>query len=233
MIENTCLGNNDFLEFLITEGLFLITLFCTNLHNLTIIADFLIFIHPHEHKVKTINYILTTAVKCWHFVFKKKKSSKICFLKPRKCGKRPFCQWKPSAAESSRCGFLPRQQTSLKEKLLPTQILFAFTPKNKLCAWRRHPKGWEQLQKGNSSVRATVNWFSLSHQQASLPENNTLPSPGVPGGPQSHLLGYKPSFFSKSTSQGTFGQTKGNKITPGKESTQPFTGILGASEVQV
>lgn len=87
MIENTCLGNNDFLEFLITEGLFLITLFCTNLHNLTIIADFLIFIHPHEHKVKTINYILTPAVKCWHFVFKKKKVQKSVSLNQGNVGK--------------------------------------------------------------------------------------------------------------------------------------------------
>lgn len=54
--------------------------------------------------------------------------------------------------------------STLKEQALPTQILFAFTPKNKLCAWRRHgraPSSWRGLQKGNSHVRATVNCFSI------------------------------------------------------------------------
>lgn len=171
----------------------------------------------------------------------RKKSSKICFLRARKCGKRPSCQWKPSAAESSCCGFLPRQQTPLKEKLLPTQILFAFTPKNKLCAWRRHGRArssWRGLQQGNSSVKATENWFSLSISK--LPFRKTrqwLPSPCTLAPPTRDLPSCKTSLFQVNKPR-DFLEARKKKNRPDKCNTFlcntfVFGVILRASEVQV
>lgn len=67
--------------------------------------------HPQEHKEKTINYILTPAVKCWHLVLK--KSCKICFLKPRKCGKAGL---PASAAVSCRGSKLRRKRSGCQRK---------------------------------------------------------------------------------------------------------------------
>lgn len=43
--------------------------------------------HPQEHKGKTINYILTPAVKSWHFVLNRKKVEKSVSLNQGNVGK--------------------------------------------------------------------------------------------------------------------------------------------------
>ena len=65
---------------------------------------------------------------------------------------------------------------------------------------------WGGLRKGNSGVRATVNWFSLFYQQLSIPENSAARQPDV-----NTCCNSKPGF-SKSTSQGTFQKEEGEKI---------------------
>lgn len=127
--------------------------------------------HPQEHKEKTINYILTPAVKCWHLVLK--KSCKICFLKPRKCGK--------GQAASERCGFLPRQQTPPKEKWLPTQTLLLSHPRTN-CVPRAAAAGRGQQiralelllasdQQGRAQQRAAFSSGTCCHSKPPSPKS--------------------------------------------------------------
>lgn len=132
--------------------------------------------------MKTINYILTPAVKCWHFVFKKKKVQKSVSLNQGNVGKgHPASgnlqQQRAPAAVSCRGSKLywKRSRCQLKYCLLSH-------PRTNCVhggGIRRAGSSWRGLQKGNSGVRATINWFSRFYQQVSIPENNTVPSPCV------------------------------------------------------
>ena len=87
---------------------------------------------------------------------------------------------------------------------------------------RRAGSSWRGLRKGNSGVRATVNWFSLFYQQVSIPGNSVARQPNV-----STYCNSKPAF-SKSTSQGTFQKEKGKKkITQANETQTPLVWFEG------
>lgn len=132
--------------------------------------------HPQEHKVKTINYILTPAVKCWHSVLKKKKGSKICFLKPRKRGKAILPG--PSSSRSSCCGFWPRQASSTEREAAANSNTVCFRTQEHTACKATASAGWSRRRgrkEGNSRVGATVNWFSLSYQQVGTREHRRPP----------------------------------------------------------
>ena len=160
--------------------------------------------------MKTINYILTPAVKCWHFVFKKKKKvQKSVSLNQGNVGKgHPASgnlqQQKAHAAVSCRGSKLhwKRSCCQLKYCLLSHPRTNCVHGKG----IRRAESSWGGLKKGNSGVRATVNWFSLFYQQLSIPENSAARQPDV-----NTCCNSKPGF-SKSTNQGTFQKEEGEKI---------------------
>lgn len=148
---------------------------------------------------------------------------------------RPSCQWSPPAAASSRRGFLPRQQTPLKEKLLPTQTLFAFTPKSKLCARRRHRSAGSScrgLKRGNSGVRATGTGSRSSVSKAAPQKTMRCVLLASRQPWISTCFNPKPPL-SKATSQENFQKRKGEKITQTNEITCSFGVILRTREVQV
>ena len=160
--------------------------------------------------MKTINYILTPAVKCWYSVLKKKKKKvqKSVSLNQGNVGKgHPASgnlqQQKAHAAVSCRGSKLhwKRSCCQLKYCLLSHPRTNCVHGKG----IRRAGSSWRGLQKGNSGVRATVNWFSLFYQQLSVPENSAARQPDV-----STCCNSKPGF-SKSTSQGTFQKEEGGK----------------------
>lgn len=129
--------------------------------------------------MKTINYILTPAVKCWHFVFKKKKVQKSVSLNQGNVGRgHPASgnlqQQKAHAAVSCRGSKLhwKRSCCQLKYCLLSHPRTNCVHGKG----IRRAESSWE-TEEGNSGVRATVNWFSLFYQQLSIPENSAARQP--------------------------------------------------------
>lgn len=95
---------------------------------------------------------------------------------------------------------------------------------------RRAGSSWRGLQKGNSSVRATVNWFSLSYQQVSIPENNTKPAPCFPAAQSVPAVIQNQVNTLRDFSEK---EKVGGENHPDKWNTYSFSVILKAREVQI